>query len=119
MSFPTCLKGTRSSMCVQISVTAGEFPCLRGPLAGKSDKVCENCIRTMSAVKVCFNCWEIHPSIYPCSIAASSGSLEPPLSCHLGEGSRAVHPRATENDKQSFAFAPTLPSLSQLSVVGS
>lgn len=37
--YPTCLKGTRSSMCVQISVTAGEFPCLHGPVGGKSDRV--------------------------------------------------------------------------------
>lgn len=65
--FPTCLKGTRSSMCVQISVTAGEFPCLRGPVAGKSDRVRENC--RQSTVKVCCNCWEI---ARPCSIPAPS-----------------------------------------------
>lgn len=53
VSFPTCLKGTRSSMCVQISVTAGEFPCLRGPVAGKSDRVRENWTQRTSAVQVC------------------------------------------------------------------
>lgn len=62
VSFPTCLKETRSSMCVQISITAGEFPSLRGPVGGKSDRVREN-IQSLSAVKVCCSCWGIPPSI--------------------------------------------------------
>lgn len=64
VSFPTCLKGTRSSMCVQTSVTAGEFPCLRGPVAGKSDRVHESCGQSVSAAKVCCNYWDIDPSVF-------------------------------------------------------
>lgn len=50
--FPTCLKAMWSSMCVQISITGGDFPCLRlfewislwgtADTGGKSDRVPEN-----------------------------------------------------------------------------